>query len=190
MSIKHAFDGSSQRTPRRFELHRICHASPAGNTFEVVIMQEGLESTSHHAVLEIRRAIKDANFACVPEFKTKMAALPGNFLPESNETGGYTGNSALTCPVRGGGMQVDTARKIEASFDGRYDQRDHLDANHYAQHRGIAKMTTSLLQSRAFLRDQLPDLLHEVRSLHVLGFLFATSTDVHLFRLGLFVSDD
>src|SRR5450755_3084439 len=53
---------------------------------------------------------------------------------------------------------------------------------------GAAVLTWSRLNSRALLRDQLPDLLHKLRRRHVLRLLFPTRAHVHLPRLGLFIS--
>ena len=46
------------------------------------------------------------------------------------------------------------------------------------------------LYGRALFGDQLLDLLHELRGRHVVGFLLASTADVHFAGFGFFVADD
>src|SRR6266567_1296643 len=46
------------------------------------------------------------------------------------------------------------------------------------------------LHARAFLRDQLPDLLHKIRGQHVFRLFFPARPDIYLPRLSLFIPDN
>jgi len=96
-----------------------------------MIMTEGLELPSKHAVLKMVGKFKGRDGAGVVNDETKMPATPSHFLPSSDQSGHHPCNRAFSSPVGGGQMQIDASRQVETPFQRSCDLRELIDVNYF-----------------------------------------------------------
>lgn len=95
-----------------------------------MVVAERFEGAPHHGILKVPGTIVDADTAGVAKLKPEVAALPRDLLVKPDHAGSRASNGPLSREIGRSHVQVNAAGEIEASFDGRGDPGDQLDANH------------------------------------------------------------
>ncbi len=133
---EHSVYELAERPERRLVVEHVTHDRSVASPLEVVVVGEALEGSRHHVVAKVARTVEGGDARREPEGDPELARLPGDRLPEPNETGRHACDGAFALTRHRDGMQVDAAREIEDPLDRRLDDGLELEDWHLTRAAG------------------------------------------------------